>query len=375
MTDSLSLLRAADALPSGEPATLATVVRVQGSSYRLPGARLLVDAGGRRTGSVSGGCLEADVARRGRLLHDGMRSQLVNYDGNDPDAAWGFGLGCNGSIDVFIERLSDARPTLELHRACDRRQARAAMVTIFAADGAISLKPGDRLWIDTDGRTHGLAEASAFAVALEASARDSLATGVTRSMTFASPGATLQALVEAILPPVPLVIFGAGYDAVPLVTAAKSLGWRVTVCDRRASHARADHFPGADAVHTGDPDSLAGILRFTRDTAAVVMSHSYDDDAQWVGRLLDSPVRYIGVLGPRARTQRMLDERGGSQGKWPDRLHAPVGLDIGADGPEQVALAVTAEIVSTLRNRPGGPLRQRIGPIHAPTSVQRVSLP
>ena len=134
MTDLHALLHAIDALPAGEPAALATVVRVQGSSYRLPGARMLVDAAGRRTGSVSGGCLEADVARRGRLLTDAEPSQLVNYDSNDIDAAWGFGLGCNGSIDVFIERLADTRAFVgRSPPMCERSRSRRDRNRVWAS--------------------------------------------------------------------------------------------------------------------------------------------------------------------------------------------------------------------------------------------------
>ena len=370
MTDLSALLHAIDALPAGEPAVLATVVRVQGSSYRLPGARMLVDAAGRRTGSVSGGCLESDVARRGRLLSEAEPSQLVNYDGNDVDAAWGFGLGCNGSIDVFIERLSDVQSFVGLARRCMTGPVRGAIATVFGVDGNVPVRTGDRLWTLGGESVECTRPFGAFEAVLAADAKASAVDGSSLTTTYESSNGRVHALVEAVLPPTPLVIFGGGYDAVPLARLAKSMGWHVTVCDRRASHARADHFPDADVVVAGDAETVGPRVRLSADTVAVVMSHSYPDDTAWLDLLLKSPAKYIGVLGPRSRTQRLLDERGDAH--WPERLHAPVGLDIGAEGPEQVALAVVAEIVSSISGRSGGPLRKRAGPIHRPSPVRRV---
>jgi xanthine/CO dehydrogenase XdhC/CoxF family maturation factor len=358
MRDLLDILTAAAALdPAAGPAVLATVVRVKGSSYRLPGARMLIDAAGGRTGSVSGGCLEADIARRGRLLSVDRPRELVRYDGSDEDVAWGFGLGCNGSIEVLIERL-DAQTLagLSFIRECIERRGSGTLVTVFGAEGDVPFHVGQRF-----------DSASALPEMFRTDA------GVTSTNTYeTAAGGRVHALLEAIHPPLPLVIFGAGHDAAPLVRAAKQLGWHVTIADRRAGYARRDRFPLADSVVACDIDAMAGRIRITPDTAAVVMTHHFPDDQLLIPMLLQSDARYVGVLGPRARTDRII-----AQGRYTEdqlaRLHAPVGLDIGAEGPDQVALAVVAEIIAATNQRPAGLLRERIGPIHEPPSARTIA--
>jgi xanthine dehydrogenase accessory factor len=365
MRELLDILTAADEIfRRGETATLATVVCVEGSSYRLPGARMLIDSAGRRIGAVSGGCLEADVARRGRLLTPTDSTALVRYDGSDDDVAWGFGLGCNGSIQVFIERLDKLSPSLEFIRRCFTRRINGAMVTVFASQGDVAVRAGARLMMTGDSMDRdGIPSDES---SMHADAAHCLASSESTTTIYETQSGTIHALIESVKPPLPLVIFGAGHDALPLVRAAKSLGWHVTLWDRRAGYARADRFPEADVVTAGDPGSIP----ISSDSAAVIMTHHYPDDCTLLPMLLNSPARYIGVLGPRARTDRMLVEMGSTCAV--NRLHAPVGLDIGAEGSEQVALAIVAEILATLNHRSGTSLRQRVGPIHAPAKVRTI---
>lgn len=374
MRELLDILAAVERLDAtSSSAVLATVVRVDGSSYRLPGARLLIDAAGVRTGSVSGGCLEADVARRGRLLSADDPPALVHYDGSDEDAVWGFGLGCNGSIDVLIERLGDqAARSLEFIRHCIDRPSAGVLITVYQVDGnAAGYRAGDRWMLDD-------ADGAAVPEALRPAAVDCLGDGQTSTVICeCTTGGRVHALVESIRPPLPLVIFGAGHDAVPLVRAAKQLGWHVTVCDRRPGYARGERFPLADVVVALPLETMLDQLRLTVDTVAVTMTHHFPDDRALLEMLLRSPARFVGALGPRARTQRILEDLAES-GFHPtreqlDRLHAPVGLDVGAEGPEQVALAIVAEIVSTLNRRAGASLRDRVGPIHVPAILRLIT--
>ncbi len=384
MRDLLDILAAADRLPAGEAATLATVVRVEGSSYRLPGARMLVDAAGRRTGMVSGGCLESDVARRGRLLTADRPTAVVRYDASDDgtgeDAAWGYALGCNGAIDVLIERLTPGRDGgLAFVGACLRDRRRAAVLHVFQVDGDLDVSPGTRLAVRDDGTVaDDPAGLAGRFDAVRADAAECVRTGESATVVYATAGGRLHVLAEAVVPPVPVVIFGGGHDAVPLVAAAKGLGWHVTVCDRRAGHARADRFPRADAVVAAAAEDVAGRVPLTADTVAVVMTHHYPEDHALLRLLLKSPARYVGVLGPRARTDRILADWAAAGERFTaeqlDRLHAPVGLDLGGDGSEAVALAVAAEILAAVSRRPGGPLRDRAGPIHRPARVRHAPL-
>lgn len=364
MRDLLDILTASASIPVGEPFTLATVVRVEGSSYRSPGARMLVDAAGRRVGSVSGGCLESEVARRGRLLTADRPTALVRFDSSDDDAAWGFGLGCNGAIDLLIERC--AAPSaggLGFIRDCVTRRISGAMVTLFDVRGDVDLVPGLQLFQSSSGVTDPSDITSRLPTML-ADIDSVVRSTRPASVGYDLPGGRVDAFIEPVRPPLPVVIFGAGHDAVAMVNAAKNLGWHVTVWDRRAGHARPDRFPGADAVVASEPADALASTAVTGQTIAIVMNHHYPTDAELVGRLLELPARYVGVLGPRARADRIIAGR-----TITAAIFAPVGLDVGADGPEQVAIAVVAEILAMLAGREGGSLRHRDGPIHVPPMV------
>ena len=385
MRDLLDILAAFAALPKDEPATLATVVRVEGSSYRLPGAKMLIDTAGRRTGAVSGGCLEADIARRGRLLSPEQPHTLVRYDGADEDASWNYNLGCNGSIEVLIERLTPASETaadsarrgLEFLTRCLDQRRPAATLTVFAAPAAAGVAVGARLRLTADS-LEGDPVPETLRSALLDEAGHVFNTGVTATVTVETPAGPVAGLAEAIRPPLPLVIFGAGYDAVPVVRQAKQLGWHVTVCDRRASYARRDRFPGADQILVASAEEAAVRIRLTTDSAVVIMTHHYPDDRALLHHGLASGAGYVGLLGPKARADRLLADLASSGVQFSPselrRLHAPIGLDLGAEGPEQVALAVVAEVVAATRGRGAGFLRDRVGAIHTPAPTRVVAL-
>lgn len=309
-----------------EEAILATVVRTQGSSYRLPGARLLLTKRGQRLGSISGGCLEDDVVKKAWWLTE--NGPIVKRYDTTPDneiSTSGYGMGCNGIVHVMIERIKPGQATiLDLIRDV-RLKRRAATVT------------------------HILAPAAAVGWHLHVPAE--------------TPAHERDVFIETLTPAVRLLVFGAGEDAIPLTELAKYLGWSVAVYDGRAHYARREKFPKADEVSV----RLAGAPLPAVDpwTVAVLMSHSYSQDLDALRELAHLPLRYLGILGPNKRTAQLLSDVGLSDGGIPARLHGPMGLDIGADGPEQVALAVIAEIQATLNNREGGALCSRNGSIHA----------
>jgi xanthine/CO dehydrogenase XdhC/CoxF family maturation factor len=359
MRDLLDILTATTDLKTrNEPATLATVVAVEGSSYRLPGARMLIDSTGRRLGAVSGGCLEADIARRGRLLTPQNPSALIHYDNSDPTTPWN--LGCNGSIKILIEQTNPgpADSALKFLQTCITHRTPAVLATLFA--GPIT----GRLTLTNTGAQTSTISDPDLHTALLFDARKSLENSETATITYETPLGPVHALIESIHPPLPLLIFGAGHDAVPLVNYAKSLGWHVTVVDRRQSYARPDHFPQADAVIAASASEISKKITLDKESVAVIMTHHYPDDRALLDILLNSLVNYVGVLGPRSRTDRMLSE---SAKKFHPKLHAPIGLDIGADGPDQVAISIIAEILAWKNNRSANPLRTLSGPIHRPS--------
>jgi xanthine/CO dehydrogenase XdhC/CoxF family maturation factor len=223
--------------------------------------------------------------------------------------------------------------------------------------------------VDADGNVTGRIEDQILNSKMLAAAMEALSANRSRTMEFEVSDGRVEALVEVIHPPVPLVIFGAGYDAVPLSRMAKEAGFHVTVADPRPAYARVARFPEADAVVVVQPEEIA-TLGLNLITTAVVMSHNYLTDCAYLKAVLPLKLRYLGLMGPRARALQMLQELRleGSEGAADllSRIHSPVGLDIGAENPEQIALAVLAEIQAVIAGRPGGSLREKKGPIHAP---------
>jgi len=288
---------------------------------------MLLTRSGWIAGSVSGGCIESDLVQTAfDRTEDG--ATCVTYDASAPDdVLLGFGLGCNGVVDVLMQRLpADGGPLAAIESVLVER--RAGRLETFA-DGS---------WVFDREET--------------SLPKNHLLTG--------SP-----LLSEMIRPPLALVIFGAGHDAGPLVRMAREVGWHVTVADGRAAYAQADRFPEADAVLVSPPGTPIPI---ERDAAVVLMTHSFAHDQAILGWLLDRAPSYVGVLGPIHRTNRLLEE----SGVRTDRLHAPVGLDLGAEGPDEIALAIVAEILAVQAGRPGGHLKGRMTPLHAQREAPHV---
>lgn len=370
-----ALLNAWDRLrDAGDEAVLATVVKVEGSSYRSPGARMLIDPHGANIGTISGGCLESHVVKRAWWLTERARATVCRYDTSaDEDTQWAFGLGCNGVVHVLLERLSagtDAQIEA-LRRA--REEMRPAATAVVIAARCCNVAVGERLVVFPDGSRDGRLGNAVLAGKVDRDLDDVLREKRSGCRTYAVDGGAVEVFLEVLAPPPRLVVFGAGHDAVPVVRFAKELGWHVTVADGRAHYARRDRFPDADALRVTMPcDPLDG-CGVSADSAVVVMTHSVDQDRELLRRLLRERPCYIGQLGPRSRTERLLDEiRSGDPSGVPlfvDTLHYPIGLDIGAENPEEIALAIVSEIRAALAGRTGAKLRHLGGTIHTGMSM------
>ena len=330
---------------------------------------MLVRGDGSTVGLVSGGCLESDLAEHARRVHEGGRSEVVRYDTrDDDDAPWGLGLGCNGLIDVLLEPLPPARAAylaklLDRALAADKPSVLATVIKgpAGAGVGAHALIIGNRIektggW----GSDNILAKATADTAEVFKAGRR----GLVREF------GGVEVAYEVVTPAVPLVICGSGPDVVPLARFASEIGWNTTVVDHRpvaASHTERYH--GARAVECAEAAKLSEAVTLTPRTAAVVMSHNLGRDTGYVQSLLDAGVAYVGVLGPRARTERILSDlaaRNSEPLKNSERLFAPVGMDIGGDGPDAIALAVITEISAVINGRSGGHLRDKKGSLHTP---------
>jgi xanthine dehydrogenase accessory factor len=346
----------------GRPAALATIFEVKGSTYRRPGARLLVSDDGAMVGNLSGGCLEGEVQDVARDVMQSGQPRVVNYDLTaDDEVVWGWGLGCNGAIGVFVEPAENAFGVSDaLRTAIDREQPVVLATVLESETGGVS--PGARLLVLED-RVDGSIGAGGVNGAVAQAARDALAAG--RSSTGHLEG--LRVFFEVVEPPLRLLLCGAGHDAIPLARVAAGLGWRVVIVDDRESMLTSERFPDATAFVNCHPGEVADEAGIDGRTYVVVMSHNFLRDKDYLKSLLGSPAVYVGMLGPSARLQRLLDELRSEGVEIPDdldRVHGPAGLDVGGEGPDEIAAAIVGEVLAVSRGRAGGFLRERSGPIH-----------
>ena len=337
----------------GRRCALATVTRIVGSAYRRPGAKLLIEDGGAVQGGVSGGCLEEDVRQLGLKAIESGRARLRHYTtGDDEDTVWGLGLGCNGEVDVVVQPIGPESVAVWT-RLSELMNGDAAFALAFPLEDGGS---GGITVVGESGRLAGDVDP-----AVEAAAHDVLRHG--RS-GWTSAGVR-AVFVERLSPPPRLLVCGAGEDARPVAAFAAEAGFRVVVADHRPAYLTKDRFPAARALlsmRPTDEPSASIALPTDRDTYAVVMTHSLDRDTEWVRRLLATQVPYVGVLGPRVRTDGILAKLGATGS---DRVFGPVGLDLGADGPQQVAISIVSELLSVWSGREPRHLRERDSAVHA----------
>jgi len=347
-----------------EAAALATLVRVKGSSYRKPGARMVFDPEGARTGLISAGCLETDVLARVESVLAGARPQLVIYDmGSELDLVWGTGMGCEGKVEVMLERITEVQPWMRLCLQMLEQRQTGVLATVFATRDQAPCEVGERFVIQ-DGGDGLLPLNPVLQELLGQAAHKALQRGTAAPTTLKGPAGEADLLLEPILPPLALWIYGAGEHGRPIARLAKTLGWFVGMVDHRPALATRERFPEVDRIVVGHPaESLPG-LPFDGRSAVLVISHVYEKDREALEQLLDAPVAYLGLQGNRQRCAKLLEAVGPVSDTQRARLYAPAGLDLGAENPEAIALSMLAEIQSVLTGFPGGHLRDRKGAIH-----------
>jgi xanthine dehydrogenase accessory factor len=339
-------------LDNDEAGTLATLFSAEGSTYRSLGSIMVGGLPGAVAGGVSGGCLEEYIVRHGRELTRARGAVVLSFDtgSDDLDAAKPV-LGCGGSMDVLVEGLT--REHLEhlqrLAKAYDSDSATLVTCAIDTADTSLTVS---RRW-----GSSGMDEATADL------ARQALCD---RRSYCGRTDANRRCLVHYVPPLTRLVILGAGDDVRPVCDLGRSLGWHVTVADRRTRHPRAERFPSADAIIAAPWDAAIDRIHFTPNTAVVLMTHSLPDDAVLLPLLADKPCAYVGVLGPAHRREALLQwalENGPINDEFVARLHGPIGLDLGDRSAAGIAVSVIAEIVGQLNERSGRPLSDLSRPV------------
>lgn len=349
----------------GEKTILATVIDVQGSGYRLPGAKMLISETGETFGTVSGGCLEADVLERARKVLKDNQPIILTYDTTkaEADSVFSLNMGCNGITRILLEPVTD-NDYFSFVTNCYQNRRTGISATIVAG-GENKLGARQFFLKDADNPNENVSDIEKL---IAAETLSIFAGERSQIKSYEIAGGVIEVFFEIVKPPVNLMIFGAGYDAIPLAEIAKNLGWKITVIDHRAAFANADRFPFADKIIVAQPENLPQKIAIDDETVAVIMTHNYEKDAQILRFLLPLPLKYIGSLGPKRRAEKLLDELN-ENGENPvqenlNHFYSPIGLDIGAESPEMIALAVIAEIQSVLARRGGGFLRERQGSIY-----------
>ena len=348
----------------GKTTFLATLVNTFGSTYRQKGAKMLITEAGETVGTLSGGCVENDLWHYTKQISN--KPLLISYDAtSEKDLIWGFGLGCNGKVQILLEKLDHSLnlSPLNLISQCLKIKKQGAIATFFAIEGNINLPIGSRLLIYpddtiyTDIQNRKLKQAIAF---------DTINIKNNQQSTvnkYQLPSASVEVFIEAIKLPPSLIIFGAGRDVLPLVTLAKVLGWQVTVVDCRAQESTYQRFALADKIILTRREIISQQISVNEDTVVVIMTHNYFDDRDIIKFLLPTSIPYLGVMGAKKRTAKILEELNPTPTQLA-KLYSPIGLDIGADTPAEIASAIITEIQAVVANRHGGFLKHRVQPLH-----------
>lgn len=350
---------------NGKQTALATVVHVEGSSYRRAGARMLITDDGQLTGAISGGCLEGDALRKARLVMAQNKPMLVTYDTtDDDDAKLGVGLGCNGIIHILIEPISALKPDnpIQLFKLFLSKRERVVLITLFTLNNKQAPQPGTCLLLTQNEDIKGIFPDNAIKDMLLADAKDVLVNGNSVTKTYIY-GDKFTCFIELLQPTVSLVIFGAGNDAIPLAQLAGVLGWHVHIVDGRSNYAIPERFPTVQKIIMAKPESALAQIVIDERTVIVLMTHNYNYDLSVLKQLLSLQLPYVGALGPKKRLQRMLDELKDEgmeiTAEQLASVYGPAGLDIGSENADEIALSILAEMQAVLKNRTGTSLRYK----------------
>lgn len=326
-----------------EVLVLATVIETGGSTYSKPGDQMLLSASGSWEGMLSGGCLEGDLADHARAVLSDGTARIIDYDlSTEADELWGMGIGCDGSMRILLQKLDSAgnwQPFTAITELMQKNRAGHCALVVDSSVTALSI--GASLVRDGQSDQH-FDVPDAFTDPIKAGC-DASGDDEAQLLEYTSDEESFTVLHFPLWPWPRLLLLGAGPDAIPLIAMAGALGWEVTVADHREAYIQADALAAADERKLLEPARLAEELKLNDYSAVVIMSHQLDTDRRYLQQLSDSDVPYIGLLGPAGRRRRLLGELGEAAELIADRLYGPVGLDIGADSAESIALSILAE--------------------------------
>lgn len=342
---------------------LATVVHVEGSSYRRPGARMLVNETGVLTGAISGGCLEGDALKKALLAIHQNKKKVVIYDTTDEDdAKLGIQLGCNGIVSILFEPLplnasDNNNPISSLRNAIADRKP-TLLICGYTLNGIHHFGTNALDELPTPIQTQ-----------LSTSINRVNATNISEHVDITWQNEIHRFFIQALPPNIQLLIVGAGNDAIPLAQMASLLGWDVIVADGRKTHATQLRFPMAKSIIIGKPLDVVNQLKVDERTAIVVMTHNYNYDLAMLAALKDISLPYIGLLGPADKRNRLYNDLQ-MQGilfstEQKKAIYGPTGLQVGAETAAEIAVSITAEIMTVIHQVIPMHLREKSLPIHA----------
>lgn len=367
MKELQEILKKISQFAPGEKAILATVIDVVGSGYRRPGARMLIDEKGYSVGTVSGGCLEADVLERAKKVLETGEPTVITYDTTqDENSVFGLNMGCRGIVRILLESFDRKSVLADNLKISFANRERQFIGTVISSNKNSDI--GSRIFFDENGVFDfvNFPEVLRDDEQLKNYCEDFWSNNKsTESLKYKISEDIFELFFENINPPLKLLLFGTGYDALPLINFAKEIGWNIMAIDHRAAFANAERLPEADEIIVSSSEDLSDEIFEDATCVAVIMTHNYERDRNILRRLLHSKCLYIGALGPKNRTEKLLEEIGENHSaEQLQKLYAPVGLDLGAETPEEIALAIIAEIRAVLSGRNGGYLRDRKGSIY-----------
>ncbi|MDP4579444.1 MAG: XdhC family protein [Saprospiraceae bacterium] len=350
---------------------LATLVHLNGSSYRRPGARMIVDEEGQLTGAISGGCLEGDALRKAVFCIHTQIPKLVVYDTSDEeDATIGIQLGCSGIIQVLFEPIDENDPLnpIELLKKAIHKRQNTVLVTLYAPQIKKGDTVGTSLLLEDSGEFHNNSTFQFVPETLLLDIKETLTVKKSSFKSYQHNDNTFNAFLSFISPPISLVIVGAGNDAIPLQSIAETLGWEVTIVDGRHTYAKIERFSSACQIIVSKPEKVLQQIPIDEKTVFVLMTHNYNYDYAILKALLGKNIPYIGALGPKKKLDNMITDLKAENiflnEKQKNILYGPVGLELGAETPAEIALSITAEIMSVMNNKKGGSLRNLLTEIH-----------
>lgn len=346
---------------------LATVVKVDGSAYRRPGARMLVTQDGALTGAISGGCLEGDALRKAQTVIFQGKSMLVTYDTTDEDdQKFGVGLGCNGIIHVLIEPidLNDPKNSIELIKEALSDRQTSLLLTVFSIPRSKSEQIGT-VFLKKGNHEYGSAEKLPPQLWLKLKHEiQSYEGGQSQIHTFEDLEG-ISVFFELIKPATRVLLFGAGNDTIPVAKFAELLGFELVLIDGRKNLATQARFPQAKQIIQGSAEEVIEQIETDLNTVALLMTHNFEYEVVVLEKLLTCMIPYIGILGPKRKTEKLV-QRLNSKGVQVsmENVYAPIGLEIGAETSEEIALSIFAEIKAVLNQKQSNFLRDKQGPIH-----------